>query len=161
NVANAGARYAVNCNYWLGAQRPHVDTGATDTSTKSVINAMLVPMGVNSNQATVVVDQTNATGCAVTITITGFQMIPGLAGGGNLTVTASGVEPWLAQAPIAAEGLSFTQNAGSFYMPSYGAGAHTPGPSSGPDGYELLPYWENGAYNGLVPRVYGPYQNQI
>lgn len=157
-VANATARFAVNCNYWLGAQRPMVNTGATDTSSVAVAKAMLAQMGVSSAQSTVTVDQSQSTGCVVTIAITGLPMLHGLTSG-TIDVTSRGFEPWLSQAPIAVEGLAFTQNAGGYYMPSYGAGASTPGPSSTPAAWNLVPYWENGCWSGLNPRVSGPVQN--
>lgn len=159
NVANAGARYAVDCNYWLGAERPVVNTGATDTKTKAVITSMLQQMGVSSSQATITVDQSNANGCAVSITITGLPIIKGIIDNGGMTIIAQGFESWLVDAPVGVEQLGFTQGKGGFYLPSYGAGSHTPGPSSGPEGWNLVPYWENGAFNGMIPRVYGPYQN--
>jgi hypothetical protein len=78
-----------------------------------------------------------------------------------VSVTAQGFEPWLAQAPIGVDAIGFAQTPEGYFLPSYGAGAHTPGPQGPPHGYNMVPYWENGAFNGLTPPVAGPFQNNV
>jgi hypothetical protein len=160
HVAHAAARYAVNCNYWLGAQRPNVNIANTNTSTIAVATAMLGKMGVPAGQATVNVDQTNSDGCNVTIVIDGLQIIQGIVSG-TISVTAQGSEPWLAQAPIGLDAVGFAQTPEGYFLPSYGAGAHTPGPQGPPHGFNRVPYWENGGFNGLTPPIAGPFQNTV
>jgi hypothetical protein len=160
NVARGAARFAVNCDYWLGAERPTLDIGVTNSKTVAVTQAMLSKMGVSPSQATITVDQSRPDGCVVTIAIQGLPAIQGLVPG-TMSITASGFQSWMAQAPIATEAFIYAQNQHSYFLPSYGAGAYTPGPSGPPDAFFLEPYWETGGFNGLVPPLSGPYQNYV
>lgn len=158
HVARAGARYAVSSRYWLGAQSPFYDADTTQNSTISIVQTMLQQMGMGENTSTITVDQSDGTNCKVTVKV---DQLPLWTAGflpGFISVTATGSEAWMRERPAGAFGLTFGKGSTGpqMYLPAYGAGSYTPGPSSFPFGG--FPYWASGCATSS-PGIAGPLQN--
>lgn len=158
HVARAGSRFAVHSRYWLGAQYPFYNADTTQSDTISIVQTMLGQMGMGDNAATITVDQSDSTNCNVTVKVDGLPLWTAGFLPGFISVTVTGSEAWMRERPAGALGLTFgNRNSGpQMFIPAYGAGAYTPGPSAFPFGG--FPYWETGCEIS-PPGVAGPFQN--
>lgn len=158
HVARGAARFASHRKVSLGARRPNFNAGQTQTATQDITQQMLAAMGYASNAFTVTVDQSgNET--RVDLSVSGLQLVSSSFFPAIITVRTSATIPDLIEVPPGVLGLSFCSGppCQGMYLPSYGKGGGTPGPTSFPFGG--FPYWESGVFTSTTPALDGPKQN--
>ncbi len=145
-VADSGARSAVNQRYWLGAQRPDYDAAATGGNVQTLISSLWKTIGLPGT-ITSTVDVSSPTIVTVSVYVTGAP-IPtcGFLPAG-LQLAATSAEPYNIDRPTGVLGFTVADptngNGNALYLPAYGAGGLSPGgPSVYPsNGTYDAPYW--------------------
>lgn len=158
-VSNAAARAAVDARFWLGAERPNFNPATTEARVRALVNTMLAQTGLPAATA-INIDQSNADVCTVKIRVAGLRIVSGGVLPAAIVMEDTACEPYAQQSPVAMLGIGIRDSRGrghGIYVPAYGAGVNTPGPTSLPQG--KYPYYQIVGADGT--NLLGPYQNSI
>jgi hypothetical protein len=161
-AAQSAANYAVASSEWLGARRPNMDNAALVRDVTAITNVSLKQMGLPPAREVRITRFTEEGKRFVRVTIKGgrVQLISNGLLPSSINLDETACAAFGNTAPVGVLGMTVGEspNGKGFYIPIYGAGASTPGPSSFPDGN--FPYWHVGVQSESSNHALGPYQNR-
>jgi hypothetical protein len=141
-VADAGARTAINDRYWLGAEKPNFDSATTTDNVKAQVTSLWAKVGLPGSVDTTV-DLSDPKTVTVKVAASGVAIPSGGFLPASLSLQATASEPYNIEMPYAVLGMSVHQagvGGRGIYIPTYGAGAANlkyaptcPGPTSYPN----------------------------
>lgn len=134
-VADAGARAAVDDRYWLGVERPEYKEANTENKIKNTVSDLWKRTGLAGSVSTDV-DLSDPKTVAVTVTANNVPIPSGGFLPAGLSLKSTAAQPCNIDSPTGLIGLSVTYNTTDtmgIYIPAFGAGAcngaqHTGGP---------------------------------
>jgi hypothetical protein len=162
-AAQTAANYASSRAQFLGADRPNYNAKRAKSETIEVANTVLTKMGLPRASRIDVDDSVIAGRRYLTVTINedGLSIISGgiLPSAISLRETAS--VAFEDNSPVGVLGITIGEspNGSGFYIPVYGAGRGTNGPTSYPRG--RFPYWALGIQASSSNLQIGPFQNKL
>ncbi|GEM_PF-3333206 len=178
-IADAGARAAINERYWLGAQRPDYDEGTAAARVAGVCSSLYSKAGLPGHM-TGTADFSDPKVVKVTVRASALPVWSAGFLPPVFSMEDTAAEPYNIERPIGLLGLSFKESPltippGScdgvmgMILPTYGAGAMagtcgsgmTPGPRGEPyDCGSNIPYWHSSPWSAEPQKpVTGPFAN--
>jgi hypothetical protein len=159
-VVDSAAEYAAQSTTWLGAVRPDYSESAVKEKTRQLVDVQLGQLGlpVASEVETDINLRTVPSYVTVKVKVVGLRIISGNVLPTSISLMETGVHGLATDGPIAVLGLGIINSDGTgqgVYVPSYGAGQNTPGPSALPGG--KYPFYQ--IVGGPGTQLAGPFQN--
>ncbi len=166
-VADAGARSAVNERYWIGAQRPDYDPKKAGTKIMALVTNLWTQTGLPGtvDPTMSAVDLTSTDTVTVTLSVNNVPIPSGGFLSPILALQAKAVEPYNIESAFGVLGISAwdptSTNGMGIYVPCFGAGHanqppyQTPGPTCMPSGYQYS-CWHLDLHANTNPPIDGP-----